>query len=91
MTEARNCLGVDPDGVANTEADHFGNCPVCGAYIDMRDLGQVLAHVHDAEIEISAGPEPPPREAPVHVKVLEDRGGRQLKRPSQASIRPLGR
>jgi len=33
--------------------------PVCGALIDMRDLGQILAHVHDAEIEIGEGPEPP--------------------------------
>jgi hypothetical protein len=24
----------------------------------MRDLGQVLAHVHDAEIEVSEGPAP---------------------------------
>jgi hypothetical protein len=30
MTEARNYRGFDPDGVAETEADHFGNCPVCG-------------------------------------------------------------
>jgi hypothetical protein len=22
---------------AETETDHFGNCPVCGAYVDMRD------------------------------------------------------
>jgi hypothetical protein len=22
-------IGVDPDDVAETEADHFGNCPVC--------------------------------------------------------------
>jgi hypothetical protein len=43
--------GVDADGVAKTELDHFGNCPVCGAYIDMRDLGQVLEHIHDGEIE----------------------------------------
>jgi hypothetical protein len=50
---------IDADGVAQTEADHFGNCPVYGALIDMRDLGQMLAHVHDAEIEINAGPEPP--------------------------------
>jgi hypothetical protein len=41
--------GVDADGVAVMEADHF--CPVCGALVDMRDLGQVLAHVHDGEIE----------------------------------------
>ena len=51
--------GFDPDGTANTEADHFSNCPLCGAFIDMRDLDQVLAHVHDAEIEIGDGPEPP--------------------------------
>jgi hypothetical protein len=48
--------GFDPDGVANTEADHFGNRPVCAAYIDMRDLAQILAHVHDAETEIGVGP-----------------------------------
>ena len=29
---------------------------------DTRDLAQMLAHVHDAEIEIGEGPEPPPRE-----------------------------
>jgi hypothetical protein len=32
MTEARNYRGIDPDDVAETEADHFGNCPVCGAF-----------------------------------------------------------
>jgi hypothetical protein len=37
MTEARNCRGSDLDGVAETEADHFGNCPVCGALLDMCD------------------------------------------------------
>jgi hypothetical protein len=34
-------------------------CPVCGAYLDMRDLGQILAHVHDAKIELCEGAEPP--------------------------------
>ena len=52
MTKAGGYRGIDPDGVAETEADHFGNCPICGA------LTQVLAHVHDAEIEIGEGPEP---------------------------------
>jgi hypothetical protein len=66
MTEARNYRGIDPDGIAETEADHFMNCPGCGEGFDMRDLAQVLAHIHDAEIEISEGPEPPAREAPVH-------------------------
>jgi hypothetical protein len=31
----------------------------------MRDLGQTLAHVHDAGIGIGEGPEPPARESPV--------------------------
>ena len=59
MTDTPNYRGTDPDGIAETEADHFMNCPGCGEWFDMRDLGQVLAHVHDAEIEISEGPEPP--------------------------------
>src|ERR1700738_2420393 len=59
MTKAGRYRGFDPDGVAESEADYFGYCPVCGAYIDTRDLDQVLAHVHDAEIEIGEGPEPP--------------------------------
>jgi hypothetical protein len=55
MTEARNYRGFDPDGVAETEADHFMKCPGCGEWFDMRDLDQLLAHVHDAEIEIMRG------------------------------------
>jgi hypothetical protein len=37
VTEASSYRGFDPDGVAESEADHFGNCPVCGALLDMRD------------------------------------------------------
>jgi uncharacterized C2H2 Zn-finger protein len=32
--------GVDADGVAQTEADHFMKCPGCGQWFDMRTLGQ---------------------------------------------------
>jgi hypothetical protein len=55
----------DPEGVAfgyeviGYEARPRSYCPVCGALIDMRDLGQLLAQVHDAEIEIREGPESP--------------------------------
>ncbi len=55
----------DPEGVAfgyevlGNEARPRSYCPICGALIDMRDLGQVLAHVHDAEIEVGEEPEPP--------------------------------
>jgi hypothetical protein len=56
--------GIDADGVAQTEADHFMKCPGCGEWFDMHDLGQVLAHVHDAKIEIVEVPMPP-RENPL--------------------------
>ena len=44
--------GRDADGEARNELDHFGNCPHCGALVDMRDLGQVIEHVHDRWDEI---------------------------------------
>jgi hypothetical protein len=59
MARIPRYTGVDADGVAETEADHFMECPGCGEWFDMRDLDQMLPHVHDAEIEISEGPEPP--------------------------------
>jgi hypothetical protein len=31
-------------------------CPGCGEWFDMRDLAQVLAHVHGEEIEIGERP-----------------------------------
>ena len=43
--------GFDPDGVAETEADHFMKCPGCGEWFDMRDLDQLLAHVRDEAID----------------------------------------
>jgi hypothetical protein len=38
---------------APTEADQFMKCPGWGEWFDMRDLGQVRAHIHDEEIDIS--------------------------------------
>jgi hypothetical protein len=43
--------GHDANNPDRPEIDPFGNCPVCGALVDMRDLGQVLAHMHGQEIE----------------------------------------
>jgi hypothetical protein len=57
--------GHDPDGTTKNEADYFGNCAVCGAFIDTRDLCMLLAHLHGAEIEIREGPAPPGREEPL--------------------------
>lgn len=48
--------GRDADGVAQTEADHYAKCPGCGQWLDMRDLGQVFEHAHDAWDEIEEEP-----------------------------------
>ncbi len=34
-----------------SEAEHFIRCPICGEMIDMRDLAQVMEHLHGQEIE----------------------------------------
>jgi hypothetical protein len=38
---------------AENEAEHFMPCPNCGAPLDQRDLGQVLAH--DTPLHIEQG------------------------------------
>ncbi len=49
----RNSLytGRDIDNPDRPETEHFGNCPICGALLDMCDLGQVFEHLHGEEIE----------------------------------------
>ena len=37
-------IGERVDKPDASEAEHFMQCPVCGGYVDMRDLGQVLEH-----------------------------------------------
>jgi hypothetical protein len=39
------------------ESDHHMKCPGCGGWFDMRDLAQVLAHVHGEQIDIGERPE----------------------------------
>jgi hypothetical protein len=51
--------GRDAEGVLPKDLDHFGNCPVCGARVDMRDLVQLLEHVHRQVIDMRVGDEPP--------------------------------
>jgi len=51
--------GFDADGVAETEADHLMKCPACDQWFDILDLGQIIEHVHDGEIEVLKAP---PRE-----------------------------
>jgi hypothetical protein len=62
MTRIRSAAGIDADGVAQTDADHWSTCSKCGERFDMRDLTQVFAHLHGAEVEITEGAGPPPRD-----------------------------
>jgi hypothetical protein len=55
--------GRDVDNAAPTKAEHHMKCPGCGRWFDIRDLGQVLEHVHDAsEVEFIEGPGRPSHE-----------------------------
>ncbi|WP_271604939.1 hypothetical protein [Bradyrhizobium sp. CCBAU 11434] len=36
---------------SQSEMDHYIRCPQCGALVDMRDLGEVLNHLHGQEID----------------------------------------
>jgi hypothetical protein len=52
--EGEIMTGIDADGTAKTEADHFMKCPGYCQWFDKRDLSQVAEHAHDgSEIEVS--------------------------------------
>lgn len=36
---------------AQSESEHFVRCTICGEWLDMRDLGDVLDHLHGQESE----------------------------------------
>jgi hypothetical protein len=38
-------IGKSLGWTPKSEADHFMQCPDCGGWFDMRDLGQVFEHV----------------------------------------------
>jgi hypothetical protein len=39
--------------------EHLGNCPTCGALVDMRDLAQVFAHMHgQVPLDLTGQPDP---------------------------------
>jgi len=39
------------DSQPQSEAEHFIRCTICGETFDMRDLGQVIEHLHGLKIE----------------------------------------
>src|SRR4029077_14181241 len=56
--------GIDIDGVAKTEADHFMKCPACGQWVrTMRDLAQMLAPTFTTRrLRSGEGSQTPPRD-----------------------------
>jgi hypothetical protein len=59
MKKIQNYTGTDSENPDRPEIEHFGNCDVCGALIDMRDLAQVMAHMHGREpLDLTGQPDP---------------------------------
>jgi hypothetical protein len=51
--------GIDSENPDRPEIEHFGNCDVCGALVDMRDLGQVMDHMHGrVPLDLTGLPDP---------------------------------
>jgi len=44
MAKIPTYTGTDSENPERPEIEHFGNCPICGALVDMRNLAQVMAH-----------------------------------------------
>lgn len=59
MVKIPSYTGVDSESPGRPQIEHFGNCPVCGALVDMRDLGQVMEHMHgQVPLDLTGQPDP---------------------------------
>jgi hypothetical protein len=59
MPKVPSYTGTDSENPARPEIEHFGNCDVCGALVDMRDLAQVMAHMHGrVPLDLTGKPDP---------------------------------
>ena len=59
MMKIPTYTGTDSENPERPEIEHFGNCPVCGALVDMRDLAQVFAHMHgQVPLDLTGRPDP---------------------------------
>jgi hypothetical protein len=57
MPKVRTYTGTDSESPERPE--HFGNCPTCGALVDMRDPAQVMAHMHGQKpLDLTGKPDP---------------------------------
>jgi hypothetical protein len=59
MPKVPSYTGTDSEDPRRPEIEHFGNCPVCGALLDMRDLGQIIEHMHGhVPLDLTGKPDP---------------------------------
>jgi hypothetical protein len=59
MPKIPTYTGTDSESPDRPEIEHLGNCPTCGALVDMRDLAQVFAHMHgQVPLDLSDKPDP---------------------------------
>jgi hypothetical protein len=58
MAKVPRYTGTDSESPERPEIEHFGNCDVCGALVDMRDLAQVMEHMHGRQPIDLTQPEP---------------------------------
>jgi hypothetical protein len=57
MAKIPSYTGTDSENPERPEIEHYGNCPDCGALVDMRDLVQVMAHMHGEVPLVLADPD----------------------------------
>jgi hypothetical protein len=59
MQKIQNYTGTDSENPERPEIELFGNCDVCGALVDMRDMAQVMAHMHGrVPLDLTGLPDP---------------------------------
>jgi hypothetical protein len=59
MAKIPSYNGTDIENPERPDIEHFGNCPICGALVDMRDLVQVMAHRHgEVPLVLTGKPDP---------------------------------
>lgn len=49
MPKIPSYTGTDSENPERPEIEHFWNCSIYGALVDMRGLAQVMAHMHGRE------------------------------------------
>jgi hypothetical protein len=55
----RRYNSADSENPERPEIEHFGNCSICGALVDVRALAQVMARMHVVlPIDLTGKPDP---------------------------------